>query len=412
MANTDTSLKAVGPAAAQLKQKHSALEKTQISALRNVGGSVSLRPGVVNGDVSKKMTNINATQRSAMELGADISAKMEVAGAFSKTAEQVIRPSVVSTALDKKRLEDRYPSTDKDLGIAKNRNPTTFRKSPSEKIKERKEELVGFEDFNYAGLSFPNDLQTQASTFVQLEFHKYDRSSPFAEGSIAPTINIFLPLPENFAIGYNIKYDERDTGILGEVMKSKAGRDAVKGYSTGGIGGAMSAIEQNVAGATSEDTAQAISEVASRAAFAALNSASETVGGLAGRLAGEIPNPHPTVFFKGLDLRQFTWTWKFVPRNEAEANNLKVILFLIRKFILPTNTGGFLQYPQMIKPKVKDKSGQDILLYGSFKRSVVKEFLVNYTGEGTSAFFHDGTPVAMNVQMTFQEVEMYTASDA
>jgi len=412
MANTDTSLNGVGPAAAQLKQKLTSLEKTQISSLKNMGTGVSLRPGVVGGDVSKQMKHINATQRSMMELGTDLSAKLEVSGAFAKTAEEAIRPSVTSTALDKTPLIERYPSTDKDLGIAKNRNPKTFRKSPTEKIKEKKEELVGFEDFNYAGLSFPADLQKMASTFVQLEFHKYDRSSPFAEGSIAPAMNIFFPLPENFAIGYNVKYDERDTGILGEVMKSKAGRDAIKAGNVGGIGGAVDSIAQNISGSTSADAAQAISAVAERAAFAALNSASETVGGLAGRLAGEIPNPHPTVFFKGLELRQFTWTWKFVPRNEAEAELLKVALFLIRKFILPANIDGFLKYPYMIKPKVKDEKGGDILLYGSFKRSVVKEFLVNYTGEGTSAFFHDGMPVAMNVQMTFQEVEMYTASDA
>ena len=44
-------------------------------------------------------------------------------------------------------------------------------------------------------------------------------------------------------------------------------------------------------------------------------------------------------------------------------------------------------------------------------KSAVKTFSVNYTAEGTSAFFVDGAPVAINLILTFQEMENMTSED-
>ena len=137
MADNDTSLNAVGPAAAQMKTKLSALEKTQINSIRNMGGGLSATAGVINGDVSKSLTNLNSTQRSMMELGASISAKMEQAGAIQKTSEQALRPGIISTVQEKNRLEQRFPTTGSDLRIAANRNPSVFKKRPTEVVKHK-----------------------------------------------------------------------------------------------------------------------------------------------------------------------------------------------------------------------------------------------------------------------------------
>ena len=87
MAKTDSSLNQVGPAAAQLKQNLSSLEKNQIASLKNLG-SVSIRPNVITGSVSKSISSLSATQISMMQIGADLSSKLETAGAFNKTSEE------------------------------------------------------------------------------------------------------------------------------------------------------------------------------------------------------------------------------------------------------------------------------------------------------------------------------------
>jgi len=408
MAENDTSLNALGPVTAQLKTNLSALEKTQINSIKNLGGGLSANAGVINGDVSGALSRINATQRSMMELGVDISAKMERAGATQKTAEQALRPGIISTVTERNRLHERFPTTQKDLRIAANRNPSNFKKNPKELIKESKDRLLGEEDFNYNGEMYPMDLKENAAAYVELHFQQYSRTDAFTEGKITGNKKFWLPVPENLSLGYNIKYEERDTGILGEIISSKSGSDAINNMQSG----SFQAIADQLSAASSEDVSNAMTQVANRAAFAALNSASDTVGGLAGQIKGSIPNPHPTVFFKGLDLREFTWTWKFVPRSEAESAKLTQILKMIRKLILPESKDGFLKYPYLLKPAVQSSDANALDIYGKFKNSAVKQFLINYTGEGTSAFFYDGNPVAINCQMTFQEVEMYTAADA
>lgn len=399
-----TTIDSVGPVAAQLKNELSSLEKTQIAGIRNLG-SISTRPGVLNGSVANSITNLNNHQKSAMELGANIAAKLERAGAFSKGAEKILTTAVSSTITDKITLPQKFPKNPIDMGRLDNRLPSFKKQSPYEKIQNKKNLLVGETDLNYGGYSFPPDLTENAASYVELWFWSYDRQSPTAPGLVAPSIKVWLPIPENFTINHEVKYQERDTGMLGDVMQSDAGKAAMS--TAGTIGDKLSAGLEKMQQSTGEEAGRAIGEVAKRAAFAALNSADEVLGGLAGRVTGEIPNPHPTVFFKGLELRQFTWTWKLVPRSADEAATLKDIIVQMKKRILPEKVGSFLKYPHVLQPSVQPNAS----LYGNFMKSAVKTFSVNYTAEGTSAFFIDGAPVAINLILTFQEMENMTAMD-
>jgi len=399
-----TTIDSVGPVAAQLKNELSSLEKTQIAGIRNLG-SISTRPGVLNGSVSNSITNLNSHQKSAMELGANIAAKLERAGTFSKGAEKVLTSAVSSTVADKIPLAQKFPSNPVDMGRLGNRVPEFNKKSPYEKILDKKNRLTGEGDLNYGGLTFPPDLKQNAASYIELWFWSYERESPTSAGSISPDLKVWLPIPENFTINHEVKYQERDTGLLGDVMQSDAAQTALK--TAGGIGDKVKAASESLGNQTGEEAGKAIGEVAKRAAFAALNSADEVLGGLAGRVTGEIPNPHPTVFFKGLELRQFTWTWKLVPRSVEEAATLKAMIVLMKQRILPEKAGSFLKYPSLLKPSVLPDSS----VYGNFMKSAIRTFAVNYTAEGTSAFFVDGAPVAINLVLTFQEMENMTRGD-
>jgi len=402
-----TTIDSVGPIAAQLKNELSSLEKTQIAGIRNLG-SISTRPGVLNGSVANSITNLNNHQKSAMELGANVAAKLERAGAFSKGAEKILTTAVSSTVTDKITLPQKFPKNPIDMGRLDNRLPSFKKKSPYEKIADKKKTLVGDADLNYGGYSFPPDLDSNAASYIELWFWEYDRPSPTQSGTISPGLKVWLPIPENFTINHEVKYQERDTGILGDLMQSDGAQNS--GYAGEGLSGLQAKaneLMERMAKATGEEASQALAEVSKRAAFAALNSSDEVLGGLAGRITGEIPNPHPTVFFKGLELRQFTWTWKLVPRSADEAATLKDIIIQMKKRILPKKDGSFLKYPNVLQPSVKPNES----LYGKFMKSAVKTFSVNYTAEGTSAFFVDGAPVAINLILTFQEMENMTSED-
>jgi hypothetical protein len=398
---TDTKLKQIGPDTGQLSQKLSFIEKTQIGAITNTGVSITATPGKINGSVSTALSNINNTARSTMEIGASISQNLESAGAVRKNSREFIGSIIPKVIQDKNAIHNVENKFRNSVANSKNR-PLTKRKSADEVIKRNKSDILGavledldMLDLSYAGLQFPNDLDTYAPVWITLQFAKYSRTNPFAPGSVGGYTNIHLPLPENFSFTSSIRLDDADTGVHGQLLKmiepSAAGtasdRDNIVGRVKDALGDG------------------AVSKVAGRAAFTGLESVDPVAGGLAGQLIGGIPNPHPSVFFKGMDLRQFQWNWKMVPRSQEDANMIKAILSVLRAFTIPQDLNGYLEYPFLVKPKVNGDG--DTWMYGTFKRSMVSQLNINFSAEGSSAYFVDGNPVSINLGLNFQEVENY-----
>ena len=394
----------IRPIETQLKQKFSSSERTQINSLKNLGGGLPSNAGGITSSVSQQVSKIDARQKSAMEMGANLAKKLESAGAYPKTAERVIAPAVTSTVYDK------IPLAEKRGDRVLNKRINVRPKNPRKQIQNTKDRLVGEQDLRFAGLEFPTTLTSEAASYVYLHFQIYNRGTPESGGSFSPGDKIFLPIPENLSTGFNMRFEERDTGALGDLANGDAVRNAIKTYKdVGSVGEAVSGI-------TVGEAQDAIKAIAQRSIFAGLNSVSETLGGIASQNAGIVNNPLPTVFFKGMDLRSFTWTWKLVPKSSEDAGAIKNILKTLRKNVLPEKLDGattYLKYPNMVLPNVLEGGGAANLdLYGKFKKSSVKELLINYTAEGTSAYFVDGHPVAINLQITFQEIEAYTKEDA
>lgn len=413
MAN-DTNLKNVGPLSGQLSKKLSFLEKTQINAVRNTG-SVSSEAGRIFGSSSKAITNMSRSDVSAIEIGSQIAVQLEQAGVHNKTTRRLIDSSVVTTVNERTTLPVVFPDLPVDLSLSGNRVPTSNKETPNEIIKKSKESIVGVGDLQYGGLVYPQDLDSQAPAYLRLKILKYKRPNAFSGGSVNQVFYIDLPLPENFSTTFSIKYQERDTGQLGQILQGAAGNRAAEAASNaaGGagarLGAAVGSMVESATGAVKDGTYSSVLEVAERALFQELVSAEETVGGIAEQFAGAIPNPHPSVFFKGMDLRTFQWTWKFVPRSEAEVNQLKSVLKFLKIHILPEKDNGFLKYPHMIEPEVQ---GDDTDFYSGFKKMMVRQFSINYSGEGTSAYFVNGAPVSIIVAMEMQEIEIFSSRDA
>ena len=413
---TDTKLKQIGPGAGQLSKKLSFTEKTQIGAIQNTGSSLSATPGVINGPVSKAISNLTNTDKSKMSIAGDIASKLEQAGAVRKNSrafisktipksianrEGIYRKKVINPADPKYRTSNRKLSVDQ--AIKRNKND----------ILGQVIEELGLTDVGYEGISFPNDLDSTAPVWLTLNFLKYSRPEAQSAGIIQNSnLKINLPLPENFTVSSNIRIQEQDTGIYSDILRT-IDPTAISSLSEGEITQAAERVKAQLAGLSNRQATDAISKVAERSGFASLESADSVAGGLAGQIKGGIPNPHPTVFFKGVDLRQFQWNWKLVPRSKSEADKIKAIIIGIRKAVIPqtSSTSTFLDYPNLIKPVVNTSAGVDNEIYGNFRKSMVNQFTVNFSGEGTSAYFVDGSPVAINLGLNFMEVENYSGTE-
>lgn len=240
--------------------------------------------------------------------------------------------------------------------------------------------------------------QQQMAYYTKLEFKQYFRPAPQTLPETITKHTVILPLPKDLEESLGVRLSQDDAGMA-------------QGITTALF---------NIAGGTGS-TADESEKLIIQAAARKLNDLSK---GQAGQIAGAIPNPYVTLMFNGVDLRTFTFTWKFAPRNVTESKMLKAILQLIKGSALPTFSGqntGVLQYPMLCKMTLmsQDKSwnGTEIGKEGShpiigFKHALIENVTINYSPNGIPSFFAGTSlPTFYQVSMTLKEIEYFTGED-
>ena len=201
---------------------------------------------------------------------------------------------------------------------------------------------------------------------------------------------IALYMPNQVGIRYGMQWEEENMGLMVAVMEgAEAAKNAVSG---GGDGRGKSA-----------------NTIASIAANAAISNGTPGAGAIA-RGGGVAANPRKEQVFKGVDYRSFQFNYQFFPRSEPEAAKVMEIIHAFKYHMHPEfqDDKGFLYtYP----------SEFDIIYYNGGKENdnlhkhtscVLKEMNINYTPQGQFNAFADGTPMQINVDMTFLELALLT----
>lgn len=238
--------------------------------------------------------------------------------------------------------------------------------------------------------------QQQMAYYTKLEFNKYVRPTP----QVAPTLElkhtVILPVPKDLEESLNVRLSQDDAGMGAGIVTALT--NAANG-------------------------ADVVDEAVPLIVQAAAKKLNDLTKGQAGQIAGAIPNPYVTLMFNGVDLRSFTFTWKFAPRNVTESEMLRAIIQLFKASALPTysSTAGVLQYPLMCKMTLmaQDKSwdGTETFKEGShpiigFKHALIENVTVNHSPNGIPSFFAGTSlPTFYQVSITLKEIEYFTAED-
>ena len=143
-----------------------------------------------------------------------------------------------------------------------------------------------------------------------------------------------------------------------------------------------------------------------------------------GATRGVILNPNVELLFGGHDLRNFQLRFKMVPRNSTEASNIKQIINQFRKAMLPSFGDGddfnlvggqniansFIKVPNFCKVSFMRGGGlnPDVPQY---KMCAITQVDINYTPDGTYATYEDGSMVAIELSLNFQESKLIFASE-
>ncbi len=236
-----------------------------------------------------------------------------------------------------------------------------------------------------------------------------------------PLINlgsILLPIPSQLQDTNNVKY--ADSTLNGLAAAGVEGAEnLMRGIDFNNLGNA-SEVMNNVATGVKDTVLENVGT--SDAALDVVNKflASKAVGVFGGNVSvnqllargnGEVINPNMELLFDGPTLRNFRFSFKFTPRNSKEAQQVKLIIRAFKRNMAP-KTGGslvgsgnwFLKSPNLFN--LRYRSGRrDHPFLNKFKQCFLTDVQTTYTADGTYATYDDGTPVSMQLDLSFKEVE-------
>jgi hypothetical protein len=256
---------------------------------------------------------------------------------------------------------------------------------------------------------FPLSLSDNECMLI--EFSKYDRPSPLMPAKFNTEYSVSLPLPRDLSETHSVRINPQDTGLLGMFT------DQIKSIATGITG------ENKRSSADLAEDSIGIMYAGAKTAISGINIAGingEQAAETAGQFLKAVPNPHISVFFNGVDMRQpMEFSWLFTARNVTESN--KNIIKQFKKRTLPavsTGAQNLMSYPQMVRLTLMPWG--ETFIPGSewsgtmpiYKLGLISAINVNYSPNGLS-FFNDeaSSPVFVVFSFTFQEIEVITGLD-
>lgn len=276
---------------------------------------------------------------------------------------------------------------------------TTFLNAPQIAIPQ------ALQNSSASTLSFPGNIQN-AAYYSRLTFKKYNRARTTDKATTQVTATVILPIPENFGDTQKPSWYFDKLGILGSDI------DEIKKGGQAAFQAGSSIYDQFKDGNIVNGSVSAVKFAGLLAAV--VSPASMRDGKIQQRLSqqfGVVINPHLSLMFDGMALRQHNFNWKFAPRNAQEASTLGQIISTIRQRSLPSYNAMVskfaLDYPDTVEIEF-------VNIDTNFKTKVFKSAITNVStnlGPSGIAFFPKGVPVETELSISLVETEIVVRED-
>ena len=299
-------------------------------------------------------------------------------------------------------------------------------------------------------LRYPAELITEHADYLQIDIERYaeigktnyisnaggssryvignkktNRAGQTTKLSSRPLINdgtILLPIPSNVSDANNVSYGEsRMNGLTAAGVSAAEGLLKSNNLSRLLEGESLDLKELDVAGKKiktmmggDESTAAmtAADVITKQLTAAAVNifDANVTPNQLLARSNGEIINPNLEILFSDVTLRSFAFRYKLTPRNQKEADQVKLIIRAFKRNMAPQAIGSdgasdfFLRSPNVFKLRYRS-GNKDHPFLNKFKQCFLTDMQTRYTGDGVYSTYDDGTPVSIELNLSFKELQ-------
>ena len=299
-------------------------------------------------------------------------------------------------------------------------------------------------------LRYPAELITENTDYLQIDIERYveigkssyisdtggnsryvlgnkktNRAGQTTKLSSRPLINdgtILLPIPSNISDANNVSYGEsKMNGLTAaaisaaeELVGDNSISDLIAGKSLdfSGLENAGDKIAKMMGGDASDASLTAADVLTKELTASAVNifDANVTANQLLARSNGEIINPNMEILFSDVTLRNFSFRYKLLPRNKKEAEQVKLIIRAFKRNMAPQAIGSdgasdfFLRSPNVFKLRYRSGNNDHPFL-NRFKQCFLTDMQTKYTGEGTYSTYDDGTPVSIDLTLSFKELQ-------
>jgi hypothetical protein len=200
-----------------------------------------------------------------------------------------------------------------------------------------------------------------------------------SEDEYGPLIK--MPLPEKIKDSLRVNYSTADMGFA--AAGYLFGEDIAKPFATGP--GVTDALVGN----------------ASYVIRTLLSGLAPSIGAIAQKSSGNIPNPFTAAIFEKVTPRKFNFSWTIQPQTAEESKNLRNIINQFRYWSLPnpSRSGLILDVPYEWELSFVGTN----FLY-AFSRCVMSNLDIDYSPNGFNAFMIDGAPQSVTITMDFEEI--------
>ena len=274
-----------------------------------------------------------------------------------------------------------------------------------------------------ATLRYPSDISTHGIVFT---FRKYQYAGGGEAASSVTGSSIVLPLPRSLIDMNSIDARASDLDISGAGVVDAAqhinGNNPIDFRQLGS--NAVTGIGNLISG----NSGAGMSNYAAFAKYAMkfASQISTPVNNAAEALSGTLFNPHTTLLFNSIALKNFSFDWVFAPKNEEESTQIKDIIKQFRKNALPayespigttTSTGaGSIDRAMFSYPNIVDVIliGLDPEYYVTYKPALITSINADYASQGQALLkgtSHGSRPALVTLTVTMTEADIHTQAD-
>jgi len=266
---------------------------------------------------------------------------------------------------------------------------------PKPAVQPKKEE--------FTQLRYPKDAIEEGQDFIKFDIITYQRQGLTAGPSTKTKSigTIILPIPSQIGDNNVANFGSGNLNFMEEFGLNQAskiiGSSDVGKFVENTLSAAQGAVELGAA------NSQMVKQYFAAQAVNSLGS-NITLDQLLARSGGQVLNPNMELLFSGPGLRQFKFTFRFTPRYKEEGVEVKKIIKAFKRNMAPKGSGeNFLRTPNIFQINYMEGNNEHPFL-NKFKLCALTNMSVNYTGDGVHSTYVDGTPISMQMDLSFSEL--------